>query len=97
MNAVSVWRGIEIHEGDNSLTAEIRGVDGVIIERIERKVHYSITPTRATLVRERSILVADGVTTVEINVINAWTIMMVGRCRLWSMPKIISEGGGMPR
>ncbi|MGB3794624.1 MAG: hypothetical protein WA978_17990 [Sphingopyxis granuli] len=60
--AVSVWRGIEIREGDNSLTAEIRGVDGVIIERIERKVHYSITPMRATLVRERSVLVADGVT-----------------------------------
>ena len=60
--AVSLWRGIEIREGDNRLVAEIRDVNGVIIDTLERTVHYSITPMRATLIREKSRLVADGVT-----------------------------------
>jgi len=60
--AVSLWRGIEIREGGNRLTAEIRDADGRPVERIERSVHYSITPMRAALVREKSVLIADGVT-----------------------------------
>ncbi|MGQ3099691.1 MAG: hypothetical protein ACT6Q5_05715 [Sphingopyxis solisilvae] len=60
--AVSLWRGLEIREGDNRLFAEIHDVNGVIIETLERTVHYSITPMRATLIREKSRLVADGVT-----------------------------------
>lgn len=60
--AVSLWRGLEIREGDNRLIADVKDVNGVIIETLERNVHYSITPMRAALVRERSVLVADGVT-----------------------------------
>jgi uncharacterized repeat protein (TIGR01451 family) len=60
--AVSLWRGLEIREGENRLIAEVKDVNGVIITTLERDVHYSITPMRASLVRERSVLVADGVT-----------------------------------
>ncbi len=60
--AVSLWRGVEIREGENSLVAEVKDAGGATIETLERDVHYSITPMRATLIRERSVLVADGVT-----------------------------------
>lgn len=60
--AVSLWRGIEIREGENRLVATVRDANGATIETLERPVHYSITPMRATLVREKSVLIADGVT-----------------------------------
>ncbi|WP_432770671.1 hypothetical protein [Sphingopyxis sp.] len=60
--AVSVWRGIEIREGENRLAAEVHDANGAVVERLVRSVHYSITPMRATLIREKSVLVADGVT-----------------------------------
>ncbi|MDO9370587.1 MAG: hypothetical protein Q7T68_18625 [Sphingopyxis sp.] len=60
--AVSLWRGLEIREGENSLVAEVKDANGVVVETIERGVHYSITPMRASLIREKSVLVADGVT-----------------------------------
>ncbi|SBV33166.1 conserved exported protein of unknown function [uncultured Sphingopyxis sp.] len=60
--AVSLWRGLEIREGENRLLAEVKGAGGALIETLERTVHYSITPMRATLIRERSVLIADGIT-----------------------------------
>jgi uncharacterized repeat protein (TIGR01451 family) len=60
--AVSLWRGIEIREGENRLVAEVKDSNGATIETIERAVHYSITPMRAALIREKSVLIADGVT-----------------------------------
>ncbi|MGV7120954.1 hypothetical protein ACVENA_09415 [Sphingopyxis sp. 550A] len=60
--AVSLWRGIEIREGDNRLAATVTDADGAVVETLERSVHYAITPMRATLIREKSVLVADGVT-----------------------------------
>ena len=60
--AVSLWRGIEIREGDNSLVATVKDANGVTVETLERRVHYAITPMRATLIREKSVLIADGVT-----------------------------------
>jgi uncharacterized repeat protein (TIGR01451 family) len=60
--AVSLWRGIEIREGENRLVAEVKDANGVTLETLERIIHYSITPMRATLIRKRSVLVADGVT-----------------------------------
>lgn len=60
--AVSLWRGIEIREGENSLVATVKDANGVTVETLERRVHYSITPMRAALIREKSVLVADGVT-----------------------------------
>lgn len=60
--AVSLWRGLEIREGENRLVAVVKDENGGVIETIERSVHYSITPMRATLIREKSVLIADGVT-----------------------------------
>lgn len=60
--AVSLWRGIEIREGKNRLVAVVKDANGATVETLERPVHYSITPMRAALVREKSVLVADGVT-----------------------------------
>ncbi|WP_447762773.1 hypothetical protein [Sphingopyxis panaciterrae] len=57
----SMWRGIEIREGENRLTAAVKDAIGAPVETLERSVHYSITPMRATLIRERSTLIADGV------------------------------------
>ncbi|ALH80581.1 hypothetical protein AN936_09425 [Sphingopyxis macrogoltabida] len=59
---VSMWRGIEIGDGENRLSAEVKDAAGATVETLERSVHYSITPMRATLIRERSVLIADGVT-----------------------------------
>lgn len=60
--AASLWRGIEIREGANRLVAVVKDANGATVETLERPVHYSITPMRAALVREKSVLVADGVT-----------------------------------
>jgi uncharacterized repeat protein (TIGR01451 family) len=60
--AVSLWRGLEIREGENHLVAEVKDANGAILETLERNIHYSITPMRASLIREKSMLVADGVT-----------------------------------
>lgn len=60
--AVSIWRGIEIREGENRLAATVKDANGAPAATLDRAVHYSITPMRAALVREKSLLVADGVT-----------------------------------
>jgi uncharacterized repeat protein (TIGR01451 family) len=60
--AVSLWRALEIRESENRLVAEVRDANGALVETLERGVRYSITPMRAALIREKSVLVADGVT-----------------------------------
>ncbi|MBA4748749.1 MAG: hypothetical protein H2056_08550 [Sphingopyxis sp.] len=60
--SVSLWRGVPISDGTNHLVAEILNADGQVVETLRRSVHYSITPARAELVREQSVLVADGIT-----------------------------------
>lgn len=59
---VSVWRAIDIGDRDTAMTAEIRNADGSVAERLSRTVHYAPAALRAELVRDRSVLVADGVT-----------------------------------
>ena len=59
--AVSVWRGIELTGRDTRFTAEVRAPDGRVIERLERTVHFADTPVRAEVLRDRSLLLADGV------------------------------------
>ncbi len=60
--AVSLWRGVELDHRDTVFTAEIVTEDGTVVETLTRRVHYSASPMRAELVREKSVLVADGVT-----------------------------------
>lgn len=59
--AVSLWRGIPVETGATRLTAEIRNADGTLAGSFERIVRYGANPIRAELVRDRSLLVADGV------------------------------------
>ena len=60
--AVTLWRSLDLGERDTHFMAEIRDANGVVVERLERTVHYASNPMNATLVREKSVLVADGVT-----------------------------------
>ncbi|WP_226372702.1 DUF11 domain-containing protein [Allosphingosinicella flava] len=62
--AVSLWRGIPIETKGftTTLTAEVRDAGGTLVETLERKVHFAASPMNAELVREKSVLVADGVT-----------------------------------
>ena len=60
---VALWRGIPLEaKGATELTAEIRNADGSLAETLHRIVRYGASPMRAELVRERSVLLADGVT-----------------------------------
>lgn len=60
--AVSLWRALELKEGDTVFTAEVRGADGEPVQTLKRTVHYANSALHAELVREKSVLVADGVT-----------------------------------
>jgi len=60
---ISLWRGIPLEaKGATELVAEVRNADGSLVETLRRTVRYGASPMRAELVRERSVLVADGVT-----------------------------------
>jgi uncharacterized repeat protein (TIGR01451 family) len=60
--AVSLWRGIPVEGRQTELSAEIRNADGSVAETLHRIVRYGASPMRAELLRDRSVLVADGVT-----------------------------------
>jgi uncharacterized repeat protein (TIGR01451 family) len=60
--SVSLWRGVGVEKGRTAFTAEIRNADGSLAETLTRTVHYGASPIRAELLRDRSRLVADGVT-----------------------------------
>ncbi|HEX6377227.1 MAG TPA: hypothetical protein VFZ91_16065 [Allosphingosinicella sp.] len=59
--AVSLWRGIPIEGRQSELSAEIRNADGSVAETLRRTVRYGASPMRAELLRDKSLLVADGV------------------------------------
>jgi len=60
--AVSLWRGIPLENRTTIMTAEIREANGTVAAILTRPVTFSNVAVRAELVRERSRLVADGVT-----------------------------------
>ena len=60
--AVSLWRGIPLENRMTTLTAEVRDANGAIVQTLTRPVTFANVAVRATIVRERSLLVADGVT-----------------------------------
>jgi uncharacterized repeat protein (TIGR01451 family) len=60
--AVSLWRGIPLAEGATAMRAEIRDADGTLAETLQRTVRYGANPIQAQLLKDRSVLVADGVT-----------------------------------
>jgi uncharacterized repeat protein (TIGR01451 family) len=60
--SVSLWRGIPIEGRQAELSAEVRNADGSVAQTLRRTVRYGASPMRAELLRDRSLLVADGVT-----------------------------------
>jgi uncharacterized repeat protein (TIGR01451 family) len=58
--ALSIWRGVDLKEGDNHFIIICRDLQGVEKRRIERTVHYSGPPVKAELVTGASRLVANG-------------------------------------
>ena len=61
LGAVTVWRGLELFGRDTRFTALVRNADGSVAQRLERTVHFAELATHAELLRDRSLLVADGV------------------------------------
>lgn len=60
--ALSRWRGVDLIEGENTLAAIIHAADGHEIGRLDRTVHFGDGAVHAELVREKSVLAADGTT-----------------------------------
>jgi uncharacterized repeat protein (TIGR01451 family) len=58
--AVSRWRGVDLHDGENVFVAIVRNEDGSEAARLMRTVHYGGGAVRAELDRGASTLVADG-------------------------------------
>jgi uncharacterized repeat protein (TIGR01451 family) len=58
--AVSQWRGVDLQEGDNILTARIIDSSGAVWGTLERSIHYGDGAVRAEFVRGQSRLLADG-------------------------------------
>ena len=57
---ISRWRGVDILEGKNSITAVVKNKDGSIAKTLTRQIFFVNTIARATPVPDSSILVANG-------------------------------------
>ena len=66
--AMSLWRGIELSEGDNLLKVEQINSFGMVVRSIERSIHLSGPPAAVEFLPEESSLVADGRTPLSIAV-----------------------------
>ena len=59
--AVSVWRGISLTGGSTAFRAEVRGAGGVLVTTLERTVVFANEAAHVELLRDRSLLLADGI------------------------------------
>ncbi|HMJ93181.1 MAG TPA: hypothetical protein VK472_03680 [Allosphingosinicella sp.] len=59
--SVSLWRGVPLENGATELVAEVRNADGTAAETLRRTLHWGAAPMHAELLRDKSLLVADGV------------------------------------
>ncbi len=59
---VASWRAVPLVDGDNRLAADVLDASGNVVQHLTRTVHYSLGALHATIVRERSLFVADGIT-----------------------------------
>jgi uncharacterized repeat protein (TIGR01451 family) len=59
--AVSTWRGIPLARRSTVLRVEIRGSGGELVRTLQRTIVFANVPAHASLVRERSLLIADGI------------------------------------
>ena len=58
--ALSRWRGVDLHDGDNQLVATVLNAAGEELTRLEREIRYGSGAVRAELLEEQSVLMADG-------------------------------------
>jgi uncharacterized repeat protein (TIGR01451 family) len=58
--AVSLWRGLPVHEGKNLIKVQLQDAQGQVVQVLEREVYYSSIPVAAQLVPASSRLLADG-------------------------------------
>ncbi|MCC6480092.1 MAG: DUF11 domain-containing protein [Sphingomonadaceae bacterium] len=58
---VSLWRGVSITAGNNLLTARVLNGEGQEIAKLERQVHFATPAIQAQFLKEKSLLLADGV------------------------------------
>lgn len=58
----AVWRGLDIRNGDNQLTANILNGAGEIVETHQRTVYSAYAPMHAQFIKQLSVLRADGIT-----------------------------------
>jgi uncharacterized repeat protein (TIGR01451 family) len=58
----SVWRGLVVDEGNNVLTAKITDETGKLMETATQDLYVATAPINAQFLKDKSILVADGVT-----------------------------------
>ncbi len=59
---VSIWRGVVLEGRDAIFTAEVLDSSGAVVEKLTRTVHFATSPLHAEFIREKSVLIADGVT-----------------------------------
>jgi uncharacterized repeat protein (TIGR01451 family) len=60
MVAVSVWRGVNLRDGDNFFEAVQYDDNGAVAGKLTRVMHYSTPPAKVELAPTRSKLTADG-------------------------------------
>ncbi len=59
---VAIWRGINIRDGNNVLTARVLDDAGNLVQSVDHNVYFTLSPINAQLLKDRSLLIADGVT-----------------------------------
>lgn len=60
--AISLWRGVELPDRNTMFSADVLDASGAVVSHLTRAVHFSASPMFAELVKEKSVLIADGVT-----------------------------------
>ncbi|RDV06981.1 DUF11 domain-containing protein [Sphingorhabdus pulchriflava] len=58
---VSIWRGVPIVAGNNALVARVLNSEGQEVAKLERQVHFATPAIQAQFLKEKSLLLADGV------------------------------------
>ncbi|MBW0006798.1 MAG: DUF11 domain-containing protein [Sphingomonas sp.] len=59
--AVSTWRGIPLTGRSTELRVDVRDPSGSLVKTLRRTVAFANMPANAELVRDRSLLLADGI------------------------------------
>lgn len=59
--SVSSWRGISLDGHTTELDVEVRNSNGELVQTLHQTAYFSNLPARVQIIREKSVLVADGV------------------------------------